>query len=624
MSEGRTIFSAATTAIRSHFCDNLGYVAAAGKIDAAAFLLDIATGTLAPIRLQAFFCDRLLLLLAALTTAGVERPKYARSSLATDALEKYFLDSTFGQKMLTAIEACSSHSGRYSDLLADDEGHLRDESGLLRQFARSFYRYRVHVLPPSLASLLVSLERAFLVKVREREVLVKCCTSAVVPALMLGYMGFGSGDYGDYCLDLSGLPSANSMNVSSVLFFMTALLFTVQILNIHVNFKKMEVLRYEITRGFNSIWSFWIATLLSEITFSILFFLVFSNLVYFMFDLAHGVNMYLFFLKLCLLSTILAVSVALFISASFKSEYLVRDVFLLWFFIMVLFCGYPISYPYLNWWVRKASILNPLKWIFEATFVWKFETYIDGETYMETYDFHNFDKANVFPILRNYILITLALYWLSLFPPLSFIRRSKSVYAVEQGRDSGSTIEFSSLKDKLNTNAPSSNNHDFSYTTSSSVFQTNGRSLSTGLDRQQPILPVVLHRVPSVSVDRSLSGRAITATNDSEKNHRRMVFVQGPTVTLKSVYVAVKVKTGIRKMLSNSSAYAAAVWRGNSGGSTKPQASYVNIAHRGTVAETSSGPMSEFAPPPTQLKFEYILRNITGQVEAGKLSLIMG
>ena len=44
VSEGKMIFSAAPAAIKLHFCDNLGYVIGAGKIDVAAFLLDVATG----------------------------------------------------------------------------------------------------------------------------------------------------------------------------------------------------------------------------------------------------------------------------------------------------------------------------------------------------------------------------------------------------------------------------------------------------------------------------------------------------------------------------------------------------------------------------------------------------
>ena len=238
----------------------------------------------------------------------------------------------------------------------------------------------------------IVLERAVKVKLREKEVITKTLVSTVFTAVVVGGLAFGTGSYGDYCLGLLGMPYAETFNMIAILFLLTSVLFSMQILNIHIVCQKLQIYNYESSKKCCSLFSFWFATLIAECSFGLIYFIIYSSIVYFMTSLAAGYSKFLFFLALHAVITILAVVTALAFASFFRKEFLIRDMYLCWFFLMVMFSGYPVHIPYFFLWAQKLCVLNPLKWAYQGTFVWKFENYDDHDALMTTYGFNNWDK----------------------------------------------------------------------------------------------------------------------------------------------------------------------------------------------------------------------------------------
>ena len=295
------------------------------------------------------------ILLILLYFLGEERPKLSRTALDPDTLQKSYQSSSYFREQYQRIsEIMQRHGKKTSELIGDDPTTfnrnntntimvsadlLPPESSRLASYFSIFRNYELasFFIFPNPSNFFISVERAFVVKFREREVIIKSITSAVVPATVIGYLAFGTGDYGIYCLSLSGLPVAESMNCGSIIFFISALIYALQLLNIHILCKKLQLFRYEQARKYCSVFTFWFATLISEILFGLAYFLVFFHIIFLMTKLSGGWDKYLFFLQLHICITVLAVCVSIAFTAVFKKEYLIRNVFLVWFFVMIMF-----------------------------------------------------------------------------------------------------------------------------------------------------------------------------------------------------------------------------------------------------------------------------------------------
>ena len=389
--------------------------------------------------------------------AGIERPKGYRAPLSVGTLVAYHQESDIYKKITDKISSLEDMVFKSDGIGIDSKGALNEKPTIvlftsqseltpLDQFFLVFCNYlNISVfLPNSVAEFYITVERAIVVKCREKEVIIKNLVSLIFTALLVGVLGYGTGDYGIYCQNLLTMPYAETFNCIAILFLMTSVLFSIQILNIHIVCQKLQIYRYERARKCCSLFSFWFATLLAEISFGLVYFLIYSCMVYFMTEMAAGYTKFLFFIALHAVITTVAVTTALAFAAFFRTEFVIRDAYLVWFFLMVMFSGYPVHIPYFFIWAQKLSILNPLKWAYQGTFVWKFENYVDHEGLLTTYGFNNFDKYGLsilclkdlmplltflfyrfdtFPILYRYISVSIAIFTLCLLPPLSLLRR---------------------------------------------------------------------------------------------------------------------------------------------------------------------------------------------------------
>lgn len=344
-----------------------------------------------------------------LSPVGAERPIGYRSPLPLDRLHllhmqsKYYLNTCkiiAELEMKLSLDKLTDHkrilNSRNEDdidvtspLLSSDR-----ESSILYLATAAFSNYRdVNVFfPTSLAMFYIILERAIKVKLGEKEVIVKTLVSTIVTSAVVGLLAYGTGSYGKYCLGLLGMPYAETFNMIAVLFLLTSVLFSMQILSIHIVCQKLQIYRYEQRKGYCSLLSFWFATICAECLFGLIYFIIYSSIIYFMTSLASGYSKFLFFVALHSVITVVAVTTALAFAAFFRKEFLIRDMYLCWFFLMTMFSGYPVHIPYFFLWAQRMSILNPLKWAYQGTFVWKFENYEDHDQLLSTYGFNNWDK----------------------------------------------------------------------------------------------------------------------------------------------------------------------------------------------------------------------------------------
>lgn len=288
---------------------------------------------------------------------------------------------------------CQAGSKASAKQSYDVEETVHDLFSENKEFGVSFGSQCFSILfPTSFLMFYIILERSMHVKLREKEVIIKTLVSTIVTAVVVGGLAFGTGSYGYYCLDLLTMPYPETFNMIAILFLLTSVLFSMQILNIHIVCQKLQLFRYEQSKNCCSVFSFWFATIVSECLFGIGYFLIYSSIIYFMVNLAAGLDKYLFFISLHAVVTILAVVTALAFAAFFRKEFLIRDCYLIWFFLMTMFSGYPVHIPYFFIWAQKLAVLNPLKWAYQGTFVWKFENYVDNDRLLTTYGFNNWDK----------------------------------------------------------------------------------------------------------------------------------------------------------------------------------------------------------------------------------------
>merc|ERR1719197_647099 len=97
---------------------------------------------------------------------------------------------------------------------------------------------------------------------------------------MIGYLQYQVGAYGHYTMSLLKFPYVNTSNVTGLLFFLGAFIFTQQVLNVQLICRKINMFRQEQASGYCAAAAFAIATILSEVPFAIFYTLLFSNILY--------------------------------------------------------------------------------------------------------------------------------------------------------------------------------------------------------------------------------------------------------------------------------------------------------------------------------------------------------
>lgn len=379
--EGRTVFNSKRENVIPHFTSTeMGYLYNPDVSSVSDFILDIAV--------------------------GVERPSGHRSAVTAYDMQQIFEASEFfepppkvehEQKLLPAVRATP-----YYDLL-------------FKSRHRAIWR-RVYV----------ALERAVVTKFSEYAVLKKSVITAIVPAVFMGYFLYGQGDsFGDYTMSLFNFPYPEVTNVASNMFIANAFAFVTQVLNVHIICQKMKVFRSEQRSGTLSGAVFLASTFIAEAAFTAFYITVFSVIVYYMMDLGSGWENIKYFVNVQLCTSLYAMVTCLLLAAVFRKEFIVRDIFLLGFFLMVMVSGFPFPLSVFRDTVLDISKFNPLRWSFEGMLKWKFYDYIDGPQYLATYQFQSFDHKKVYDIFRNFFAFSGGLLAIALIPKPRILRRRR-------------------------------------------------------------------------------------------------------------------------------------------------------------------------------------------------------
>jgi ABC-type multidrug transport system ATPase subunit len=377
LSNGYSIYAGSRDNVSTFFCKGtLGYLIKPG-VETGDFLLDVAE--------------------------GVERPTNSRKPPSSIAIKGIFEDSAFFINPAVFQESQSIK--------------------ILPESQVPFYGY---VAPSETWRLLqktgIILERALFVKFREYEVLKKSFGASAFLGLFFGYFLWKLGEM-DYALSLVGIPYDNVTEIAACLCLFLVVLFTTQVLNVHLVCQKLEIFRYERSAGCSSTPGFWLAFFLSEIPFTLFFGMIFANTVYFMSHIATGLENYVYFHGIQMIVAVLGLSTTITFAAVIRKEIAVRDLYLFCLFMCTMTAGFLFPQPTMTDSVVKISQINPLMWAYKGLMVWKFAPLPDGEAFLNSYNFEDFDKSRTAPILFNFIIFDACILFLALLSPPNVLTR---------------------------------------------------------------------------------------------------------------------------------------------------------------------------------------------------------
>ena len=182
----------------------------------------------------------------------------------------------------------------------------------------------------------------------------------------IGYVELGTGNYGYDCMNIISVPYVNTSNVTALLFFIPAFIFTQQVLNVQLLCRKVRVYRQEQQSECCGASAFLIATIVSELPFQCLYASIFGTVVYFLAQLHMGWANFQFYLTVVACFACLGVMTAFMYAVLFRAEIAVRDLYLFTVFAMLLLSGFPFQLPVINPHMLDISIINPTRWTYEA------------------------------------------------------------------------------------------------------------------------------------------------------------------------------------------------------------------------------------------------------------------
>ena len=129
-----------------------------------------------------------------------------------------------------------------------------------------------------------------------------------------------------------------------------------QALNVHIICQKIKLFRYEQRVKACPTFAFWFATLCSELPFAIGTSLIAANLIYFMCELNVGLHNWLFFVGVVSCVAAVGNTVAIALAAVIRKEMIVRDLFLLFAFLMTISNGYLFHYDKSKPYIEKVIV----------------------------------------------------------------------------------------------------------------------------------------------------------------------------------------------------------------------------------------------------------------------------
>mmetsp|Transcript_20657 Transcript_20657/g.29655 ORF Transcript_20657/g.29655 Transcript_20657/m.29655 type:complete len:1397 (+) Transcript_20657:61-4251(+) len=389
ISQGRSIYASSVRDIPEYFTVSpLDYVMNE-EVEVVDFLMDVAD--------------------------GVERPRAARYPIQPDVLQskfessRYFERTELGEDVYSVLPKESVSGYGYP------------------QFLRDTWKRRLA------GKTWIIFERAFYVKLKEYEVLKKSLKAGVGLGLFMGYFMWNMGQWGDYCLSLIGFPYNEVSTLAACLFIVAFILYGQQIINVHIICQKLNAFRNERAARCCPTLGFVLATILAEVIFVTFFALLFSNIVYWMSSLNSGLDNYVYIEGVHVLSAYLGLTTTFTFAAIIRREILVRDFFLITVMMMTLTSGFMFPIPLMRDDIIDISQVNPIRWVLEASLVWKFKDYPDGDRFLKMYEFQNFDKETIWPIFLHFFIFDFCLIFLAMIPrPVTLHRtvqgsRQKSV-----------------------------------------------------------------------------------------------------------------------------------------------------------------------------------------------------
>jgi len=210
--------------------------------------------------------------------------------------------------------------------------------------------------------------------------------------------------------------------MTGMFFLISALAFTQPVFNVHFLVNKLRLFWYE--RNYCRPLVFGISTLISEITFTALFVFILSNIVYFMVIFGDSMEDYWFFIGVQQLTAYIGLTTSMFIASMVRSETAVRDIFLVLVFIQLFLSGFPFQIPNIrdNW--ESVSKINPMRWVFESLLVHYFSDFGKScQSFLNAFGFGDFNENDVFPILSRFLLFSVSVFFVTLFPIPNRLKR---------------------------------------------------------------------------------------------------------------------------------------------------------------------------------------------------------
>lgn len=489
---GRSVFSSKKDNLIPHFTSpELGYIYNPEVSTVSDFVIDIVT--------------------------GVERPVGHRSALTAYDMQQAFEGTSAFYEFPEPSEAdikilCAVRTTPYYDLF-------------FKRRDRTLWR-RVYV----------ALERAMLTKFSEYAVLQKSVTTAIVPALFMGYFVYGQGDIDKYTMGMFNFPYPEVTNVASNMFIANAFSFVTQVLNVHIICQKMKVFRSEQRTDIMTGVVFFASTFLTEALFTIFFTSVFSTIVFYMMAIGSGAVRLQYYLMVQSLTALYSMLTCLLLAAVFVKEFIVRDIFLLGFFLMVMISGFTFTLNVLRDEMVTLSEFNPLRWSFQALMHWKFSGYEDGPAYLSTYEFQNFDHQEIFSIFRNFFCFTIGLMGIAIIDKPMILRRRSA----EEQPVSRFSMSRASISSDFESHNSLSDGIRGSERKSSRVAERDTASTHA---------PVILLRNTTSGAATTALSRSASSTLNKDGNNER-----GPTVTCTALSFRIidpRSPLGHRNILSN-------------------------------------------------------------------------
>jgi ATP-binding cassette subfamily G (WHITE) protein 2 (SNQ2) len=334
---------------------------------------------------------------------GTERCRGKRQKDIPNAslLHINFEKSAYTDKM----DASLSFTAILPETTVKRYGYFQGGSSLAARLYRSFTAF----------------ERAFWVKMWDHESTKKSIGANTIVGLLIGYFDYGTGEFGQYSKQLF-FPYNQASNCAALLFIISVYVIVQQISGVHTVCQKMRVFRYEQKADCCPLFGMWIATIVSEAFFGVIFMTYFASVLFFMTDLNSTAEMP-FYLATIAMQTMVGCAVATSLAGVFRAEIVVRDVFVFYLFGNIMLSGYPFQMPAMTDDARALSYIDPMRWCFETLMVWKYLDYVDGVSFLTPYDHQNFDKSKIFGILFNFLIFFNGVLLLTMIPPPNTLTR---------------------------------------------------------------------------------------------------------------------------------------------------------------------------------------------------------